>query len=37
MGVCVKDLSWHPDEESAPQEMTGNSKRVKGGWGGGAG
>lgn len=33
MGVCVKDLSWHPDEEPIPQEMTGNSKRVtEGGW-----
>lgn len=29
MGVCVKDLSWHPDEETAPQELTGNSKRVR--------
>lgn len=27
--VCVKDLSWHPDEKPAPQEMTGNSKRVR--------
>lgn len=29
--VCVKDLSWHPNEEPAPREMTGNSKRVR--WG----
>lgn len=29
MGVCVKDLSRHPDEEPAPREMTGNSKRVR--------
>lgn len=30
--MCVKDLSWHPNEEPAPREMTGNSKRVR--WGG---
>lgn len=29
VGVCVKDLSRHPDEEPAPREMTGNSKRVR--------
>lgn len=33
--MCVKDLSWHPNEEPAPREMTGNSKRVRWRWGGG--
>lgn len=27
MCVCVRDLSWQMDEETAPQEMTVNSKR----------
>lgn len=25
--MCVRDLSWQPDEETALQEMTVNSKK----------